>query len=289
MNTFHSSGTPIGIDDRMPKWKHSMTNAAIAVGQPPLEKNNTNGTSPSTAVLKCASHRDSRPGRRSSGKCSKNFRLMKRGRNTGLLLIIVEITNGKCLLSLDVAAPSQITRQTSLAATIMSTPANRNATANDPYTSPRAARKITLSRRPSTANSPRMVQICQSGSTPIVVPRAGTGPVPSENSATSSISDSAPYRATSTGVRAVPFVSGSRFGHGGSRMVLGRNQYRIDPSGGKNRLFSGPNPHPRPTTSNSMVYSTTFSNTIGSVHHCAALVNPSTPEVASANNHPPRM
>ena len=46
MNTFHSSGTPIGIDDRMPKWKHSMTNAAIAVGQPPWEKNNTNGTSP---------------------------------------------------------------------------------------------------------------------------------------------------------------------------------------------------------------------------------------------------
>ena len=56
MNTFHSSGTPIGIDDRMPKWKHSMTNAAIAVGQPPWEKNNTNGTSPSMAVLKCASH-----------------------------------------------------------------------------------------------------------------------------------------------------------------------------------------------------------------------------------------
>ena len=77
MNTFHSSGTPIGIDDRMPKWKHSMTNAAIAVGQPPWEKNSTSGTSPSIAVLKCASHRDSRPGRRSSGKCSKNCRLMQ--------------------------------------------------------------------------------------------------------------------------------------------------------------------------------------------------------------------
>ena len=122
MKTFHSSGTPIGIADRMPKWKHSMTNAAIAVGQPPWEKNSTSGTSPSIAVLKCASHRDSRPGRRSSGKFSKNIRLMNRGRNTGLLLIIVEITNGKCLLSLDVAAPSQITRHTSLAAMIMSTP-----------------------------------------------------------------------------------------------------------------------------------------------------------------------
>ena len=98
-----------------------------------------------------------------------------------------------------------------------------------------------------------MVQICHSGSTPIVVPSAGIGPVPSENNATSSITSSAPYSTTSTGVRAVPFVSGTRFGHGGSRMVLGRNQYRIDPIGGKNRLFSGPNPHPRPTTSNSMV------------------------------------
>ena len=122
MKTFHSNGTPIGIDDRMPKWKHSMTNAAIAVGQPPWLKNNTSGTSPSIAVLKCASQRDSRPGRRSSGKCSKNLRLMNRGRNTGLLLIIVEMTNGKCLLSLDVAAPSQMTRQTSLAPRIMSTP-----------------------------------------------------------------------------------------------------------------------------------------------------------------------
>src|SRR5262245_37207480 len=255
MNTFHSNGTPIGIDDRMPKWKHSITNAAIAVGQPPWEKNNTSGTRPSTAVLKCASHRDIRPGRRSSGKCSKNFRLMNFGRNTGLLLIIVEITNGKCLLSLDVAAPSQITRQTSLAAMIMSTPkpANRNATVNDAYTSPRAARKITLSRRPSTASRPRTVQICHIGSTPTVVPSAGIGPVPSENNATNSTTSSAPYSAASIGVRVVPFVSGIRFGHGGSRMVLGRNQYMIEPIGGKYRLLSGPKPQPSPMTSNSIV------------------------------------
>ena len=122
MKTFHSSGTPIGIDDRMPKWKHNITNAAIAVGQPPCEKNSTSGTRPSIAVLMCASTRDSRPGRRSSGKCSKNLRLMNFGRNTGLLLIIVEMTNGKCLLSLEVAAPIQITRHTSLAAMIISTP-----------------------------------------------------------------------------------------------------------------------------------------------------------------------
>ncbi len=122
MKTFHSSGTPIGIDDKMPKWKHSMTNAAIAVGQPPWLKNSTSGTNPSIAVLKCASQRERQPGRRSSGKCSKNWRLMNRGRNIGLLLIIVEMTNGKCLLSFDVAAPSQITRHTSLAPRIRSTP-----------------------------------------------------------------------------------------------------------------------------------------------------------------------
>src|SRR5215207_4103232 len=253
MNTFHSSGAPIGIDDKMPKWKHSMTNAAIAVGQPPWEKNNTSGTSPSTAVLKCASIRDGRPGRRSSGKCSKNFCLIHRGRNTGLLLIIVEMTNGKCLLSFDVAAPSQITRQTSLAAMMMSAPANRKHTVSEAYTSPRAARKITLSRSPSTASRPRIVQICHSGSRPTVVPSSTTGPVPSENNATTSITSSAAYNAASNGVRAVPLVSGIRLGHGGSRIVLGRNQYRIEPIGGKNRLFSGPNPQPSPTTSKSIV------------------------------------
>ncbi|SKU78035.1 Uncharacterised protein [Mycobacteroides abscessus subsp. abscessus] len=36
-------------------------------------------------------------------------------------------------------------------------------------------------------------------------------------------------------------------------MVLGRSQYKIEPRGGKNLLLSGPNPQPRPTTSNSMV------------------------------------
>ena len=124
---------------------------------------------------------------------------------------------------------------------------------NDAYTSPRAARKITLSRRPSTASRPRIVQICHIGSTPTVVSNAGIGPVPSENSATSSITSNAAYSSASTGVRVAAFVSGTRFGHGGSRMVLGRNQYRIEPIGGKNRLFSGPKPQPSPMTSNSIV------------------------------------
>ena len=105
-----------------------MIAAATAVGQPPCAKNSARGTHISTKVLTWAKIRDSRPGRRSSGNFSKNIRLMNRGRNSGLLDIIVEITNGKCLLSFDVAAPIQITRNTSLAATIMSTPPNRNVT-----------------------------------------------------------------------------------------------------------------------------------------------------------------
>ena len=78
-------------------------------------------------MLTWATVRDSRPGRRSSGKRSKNLRLSARGRITGLLDIIVEMTNGKCLFSLEVAAPIQITTQASLAAMITLTPPKRNA------------------------------------------------------------------------------------------------------------------------------------------------------------------
>ncbi len=165
MKTFHSSGTPIGIDERMPKWKMSMTAAATAVSHPPPEKNSTSGTKPSTAVEMCAIQRERRPGRRSSGKCSKNVRLMVGDRQIGLFDIIVAITNGKCLLSLLVAAPTQMTRKTSLAPRIMSVPTNRNVTQNAPYTSPRAARKTVLSRRPRTARSAMIVAICQIGRT----------------------------------------------------------------------------------------------------------------------------
>ncbi len=80
-----------------------------------------------------------------------------------------------------------------------------------------------------------------------------------------------------------------REGHGGSRIVRGRSQYRIEPIGGKKRLFSGPKPQPSPMTSKSIVNSTTFWNTIGSDHHAATLKNPSIPLVASANSQPPRM
>ena len=50
MKTFHSSGTPIGMAVRIARWKHTMTNAAIAVGHPPWLKNNTSGAHISTKV-----------------------------------------------------------------------------------------------------------------------------------------------------------------------------------------------------------------------------------------------
>ena len=192
MKTFHSRGTPIGMADRMPRWKHTITKAAMAVGQPPWLNNSTRGTPISMAVLTWARARDSGPGRRSSGKFSKNLRLSHRARTTGLLDIIVEMTNGKCLLSLEVAAPIQITTQASLAAIRTLGPPNRKAATNGTYTSPRIARKRTLSRRPATATRARIVQDCHAGSRPMLVPSAGSGPVPSENSATTSIISSAP-------------------------------------------------------------------------------------------------
>ena len=67
MNTFHSSGTPIGKASRMFRWNTIITNAAIAVGQPPCEKSSASGTRPSTAVEKCAMKPDNALGLRSSG------------------------------------------------------------------------------------------------------------------------------------------------------------------------------------------------------------------------------
>src|SRR5579875_2199002 len=131
MKTFHSSGTPIGIAVRIARWKHTITAAATAVTQPPWEKNNTTGTHISTVVPPWATIRDRRPGRRSSGNLSKKARFIDRARISGLLDIIVEITKGKWWLSLDVAAPIQITTNTALDATIMSTPGNRNVTASE--------------------------------------------------------------------------------------------------------------------------------------------------------------
>jgi hypothetical protein len=67
MNTFHSSGTPIGKASRMFRWNTIITNAAMVVGQPPCERNSSSGTSPSTAVEKWAMKPANPLGRKSSG------------------------------------------------------------------------------------------------------------------------------------------------------------------------------------------------------------------------------
>ncbi len=138
-----------------------------------------------------------------------------------------------------------------------------------------------------TASRPRIAATCQCGNNPTVVSSSGIGPVPSDSKATVVVASSAAYKAMSTGVRLSPLVSGTRSGHGGSRIVLGRSQYRIEPSGGKYRLLSGPKPQPSPTTSNSSVYSTIFWKTIGSAHQAPTFVNPSMPAVVSATSRPP--
>ncbi len=132
MNTFHSSGTPIGNAAKIPRWKQTITNAAMAVGQPPCEKNNTSGTNSSIAVATWAPTLAERLGRRSSGKRWKKARFTAAGRTNGLFDSIDAITKGKCRFSFDVAAPIQITRNTTFAATTASTPVSRNASANGP-------------------------------------------------------------------------------------------------------------------------------------------------------------
>src|ERR1700691_58737 len=75
-------------------------------------------------------------------------------------------------------------------------------------------------------------------------------------------------------VRVSPRVSGTSLGHGGKRIVLGRNQYRKPPIGGQNRAVRGPEPQPKPKTSNSKVKMTSFWYTIGCVQHAAICPSP---------------
>ena len=116
MKTFHSSGTPIGRLVRMCRWNRSITTAATLVTGPPSPSRSRSGTPNSTTVPACARVAESREGRRSSGKSRWNRRLIRFDRQIGLLLSMAATTNGKCRLSLEVAAPHQIATMTSIAA-----------------------------------------------------------------------------------------------------------------------------------------------------------------------------
>ena len=62
--------------------------------------------------------------------------------------------------------------------------------------------------------------------------------------------------------------------------MLGRSQYRNPPIGGMNRPVSGPDPQPKPSTSNSSVKTMTFWYTIGCVHQSAMWLSPPSPGVS---------
>src|SRR6185437_4615578 len=97
-----------------------------------------------------------------------------------------------------------------------------------------------------------MVGSTKTGSIKPRSPPAVTGPPrPGANNAQTPEARTITYRPTSKRVRVSPLVNGTWCGHGGRRIVLGRNQYRNPPIGGQNRAVRGPDPQPKPRTSNS--------------------------------------
>ncbi len=82
-------------------------------------------------------------------------------------------------------------------------------------------------------------------------------------------------------VRRVPLVSGTWFGNGGRRRQPGRSQYSGPPIGGLNRNVSGPDPDPIPRNSQRTLKTTTFCQTIGSVHQSLRLARPPSPGVVA--------
>jgi hypothetical protein len=116
MNTFHSSGTPIGKLVRIVRWNPIITSAATVVTHPPPLSSRTIGATSSTTVPVWASTAAGRPGRRSSGASRHRWALSRVERSTGLLAIMAATTNGKCRLSFDTAAPNQMITITNFAA-----------------------------------------------------------------------------------------------------------------------------------------------------------------------------
>lgn len=56
---FHSSGTPSGKLDKIPRWKQTITTRATVVTRPPVLKASTNGAVYSTTVAPWAMNADS--------------------------------------------------------------------------------------------------------------------------------------------------------------------------------------------------------------------------------------
>ncbi|SLH29415.1 Uncharacterised protein [Mycobacteroides abscessus subsp. abscessus] len=150
----------------------------------------------------------------------------------------------------------------SLAAMIMSTKGRvaKNSSAGR-YCSPRAARKIVLSRRPhSTYSTIGAISSRGSISPEVLSGRAALSDAlgaPGARIATSRPARNATYSTTSPIVLVSPAVPGSHR-HGRSRMVPGRAQNRMPPVIGLNLPASGPQDPATPTASSSTVHSTSF-------------------------------
>ncbi len=125
MKTFHSSGTPIGTLLMMLRWKHDHHHGR--------DRGDRSAVAEQEQQRRPELHDGAgvREERRQAGRAQVvgevrwKRRLMSRRRQTGLLLIIAATTNGKCRLSLEVAAPHQIATMTSLAAMTWSPATNR--------------------------------------------------------------------------------------------------------------------------------------------------------------------
>ena len=83
-------------------------------------------------------------------------------------------------------------------------------------------------------------------------------------------------------------MKGTLSGHGGSRTVPGRTQYKTPPISGENRPVSCIDPEPRPRISHNSVQTVSFWNTIGTIHQRPKSVSPPrSGVVAHVTRNPP--
>ena len=209
----------------------------------------------------------------------------------GLLLTIGGTTLAKWLPNLEKPAPTQTTTISIFSAMIMFTNGRTvKKISAGMYCSPRAARKIVLSRRPFSTSS----TIGTTNSAGLTSPEVLSGTAadseslctPGITSATARVTSSAIYRAMSNHVRRSPLVIGIHF-QGRIRMVPGRAQNRMPPVIGLTLPASGPHDPATPMASSSTVHRMTFWYTIGWFHHSDTCQNAGRPEVAVATVIPP--
>ena len=177
----------------------------------------------------------------------------------GELETMTGITLMKCLPIFDMPAPTQTTTMSSLSPTIIvakeSSGRSPNMISAGMYCSPRAARKIVLSRRPISTSRATGATISQGatrsyGDESVTITPGSAIPAASEAS-------SSQYRPTSSDVRRVPAVPGTHV-YGRSRMVPVRAQNRIPPVIGLILKVSGPQAPATPMASSRVVHRTSF-------------------------------